>query len=167
MSLPATSLMQSAWHVTAYVHIRFWISKYEYNANDSCNIEYRCHSLLAYWHTLHFVAVNKVDVSNELKLILSKIVNPCLTTSPWIAPLLNDRRSERAPPNINFSEFPSHFLVPTTHKHCCITVLHGRCWEQFSQITPEQWINLELCLDGFSKPVPPLALCSYVLDLPV
>jgi hypothetical protein len=28
--LPANSLMQSARHVTAYVHIRFWISKYEY-----------------------------------------------------------------------------------------------------------------------------------------
>ena len=35
----------------------------------------------------------------------------------------------------------------------------------FSQITPLQWINLELCLVGFPKPVPPLALCSLVLDL--
>jgi len=26
----------------------------------------------------------KVDVSNAFKLILSKIVNPCLTMSPWI-----------------------------------------------------------------------------------
>jgi len=66
MSLPATSLMQSAQHVTAYVHICFWISKYEYNANDSCSTEYRCHSLLAYCHTLRFVAVNEVDMSTEL-----------------------------------------------------------------------------------------------------
>jgi hypothetical protein len=28
--LPANSLMQSARHVTAHVHIHFWISKYEY-----------------------------------------------------------------------------------------------------------------------------------------
>ena len=31
MRLPANSLMQSAWHITAYVHIHFWITKYEYN----------------------------------------------------------------------------------------------------------------------------------------
>jgi len=29
MTLPDNSVMQSAWHVTAYVHIRFWILKYE------------------------------------------------------------------------------------------------------------------------------------------
>jgi len=44
--------------VTAYVHIRSWISKYEYNADDYRNIEYRCHSLPAYCHTLHFMALN-------------------------------------------------------------------------------------------------------------
>jgi hypothetical protein len=37
--LPANSLIQSAWHVTAHVHIHFWISKYEYNADDSCSTE--------------------------------------------------------------------------------------------------------------------------------
>jgi hypothetical protein len=48
MPLPANSLMQSARHVTVYVHINFWISKYEYNADDSCSTEYRCHGLPAY-----------------------------------------------------------------------------------------------------------------------
>jgi hypothetical protein len=28
-----------------------------------------------------------------------------------------------------------------------------------------QWKNLELGLEGFPKPIPPLALCSHVLDL--
>jgi len=56
LPLPANSLMQSAWHVTAYDRIHFWISKYEYNADVSCRMECRCNSLPAYWHTLHFVA---------------------------------------------------------------------------------------------------------------
>ena len=51
------------------------------------------------------------------------------------------------------------------------TMMHGqpniKCWVQFSQITPVLRINHELCLDGFTKLVPPLALCSHVLDLPV
>ena len=51
MPLPANSLMQSAWHVTAYVHIHFWILMYEYNSDNPCSIEYRFHSLPAYWHT--------------------------------------------------------------------------------------------------------------------
>ena len=55
MPLPANSLMQSSQHITAYVHIHFWISKYEYNSGNSCSIQYRCNSLPAYWHTLHFV----------------------------------------------------------------------------------------------------------------
>jgi len=42
MPLPANSLIQSAWHVTANVHILCWVSKYEYNADDSRSIEYRC-----------------------------------------------------------------------------------------------------------------------------
>jgi hypothetical protein len=57
--VPANSLMHSAWHVTTYVHIRFWISKYKYKASVSCNIEYRCHNLPAYWHTLHFMVLNE------------------------------------------------------------------------------------------------------------
>ena len=94
---------------------------------------------------------------------------------------LNDFRSERAPANINYCELSSRFLVPImharrrarvhthththTHTHFCIPVVHEQCWVQFSQITPVQWINLELCLDGFPKLLPPLALCSHVLDL--
>jgi hypothetical protein len=46
--LSANNLMQSAQHVTTYVHIHFWISKYEYNADDSCSTEHRCHGLQAY-----------------------------------------------------------------------------------------------------------------------
>jgi len=57
--LPANSLMQSAQHVTAHVHIHFWISKQEDNSDDSCSIEYKCNSFPAHWHTLHFVAVNE------------------------------------------------------------------------------------------------------------
>jgi len=59
MPLPANSLMQSEQHVTAYVHIHYWISKYECNSHDSCSVEYRCHILPACWHTLHFVALNE------------------------------------------------------------------------------------------------------------
>jgi len=59
LPLPANRLMQSAQHATAYVRIHFWISKYEYNSDDSFSIEYRCLSLPSYWHTLHFVAVNE------------------------------------------------------------------------------------------------------------
>jgi len=81
------------------------------------------------------------------------------------APPLNDWRSERAPPNINFCEFPSCILVPTMHTLCCIPDVHGQCWVQFSQITPLQWIHFESCHVDFPKPVPPLALCSHVLDL--
>jgi len=51
--------MKSARQVTAYVHIHVWISKYEYNSGESCTIEYRCYSLPAYRHTLHFVALNE------------------------------------------------------------------------------------------------------------
>jgi len=68
MPLPANSLIQSAWHVTTYVHIHFWISKYEYNSDDSCHIEYRCHSLPAYWHTLYFVALNEDESVHCIKL---------------------------------------------------------------------------------------------------
>jgi len=55
MPLPANSLM----HVTTNVHICFWISMYEYNADDSYTIEYRCHCLTTYWHTVHFAAPNE------------------------------------------------------------------------------------------------------------
>ena len=47
MSLPANSLMQSAWHVTAYVHIMTPAAQI---TDDS---------LQAYWHTSHFVALNE------------------------------------------------------------------------------------------------------------
>ena len=41
----------------------------------------------AFWHTgtLYVLWLSmKMDVSTELKLILSKMVNPCLTMSPLI-----------------------------------------------------------------------------------
>jgi hypothetical protein len=57
------------------------------------------------------------------------------------------------------------------HQFCqllsCILLLYPSCTWMFgtvSQITPVQWINLKLCLDGFPKLVPPFALCSHVLD---
>ena len=73
---------------------------------------------------------------------------------PFVPPL-NDWRSERSPPNINFCELP----------YCCIPVVHRQFWVQFSQVTPVQRINLELYLVGFPKPVPPVALCSHFLNL--
>jgi len=69
---------------------------------------------------------------------------------------LNDQGSERAPPNINFCEIPSNILVPTMHTLCCISIVNGQCWVQFSQITPMKWIEFKWCLVGFPKPVPPL-----------
>ena len=35
--------------------------------------------------------------------------------------------------------------------HCCIPVVRRQCWVQFSQITPVQWTNHELCLDVFQN----------------
>jgi len=81
---PTNSLMQSALCVTTNVHSLCWVSKYEYNADNSCSREYRCHILPAYWHTYILLLSMKVDVSNALKLIFRKIVSPCLTMSPWI-----------------------------------------------------------------------------------
>ena len=34
MPLAANSLIQTAWHVTTYVHIHFWISKYDNDRMD-------------------------------------------------------------------------------------------------------------------------------------
>jgi len=39
MPLPANSLIQSAQHVTAYVHIHLMISRREYNSDNSCSIQ--------------------------------------------------------------------------------------------------------------------------------
>ena len=158
MSLPVNSLMQSAWHVTAYVRMMTPTTQI---TDDT-----------AFKHTgtLHILWLSmKMDVSTALKLISSKMVKPCLTISPWIQePICSSFkwRSEEAPPNIHFRELPSHILVPTMHTHCCIPAVHGQCWVQFSQITPVQWTNNELFLDVFPKPVPTLVLCSHVLDLP-
>ena len=70
----------------------------------------------------------KMDVSTALKLILSKMVNPCLTMSPWIqGPIcssFNDWRSARAPPNISFCELPSHIFLPTMHSHTAVSQLY-------------------------------------------
>jgi len=100
----------------------------------------------------------KMDVSTALQLILSKMVNPCLKSHlGFREPICPSFK--RASPNINFCELPTRILVPTMHTLCCIPDVHGQCWVQFSQITPLQWINLNLCLVGFPKPVPPLELC--------
>jgi hypothetical protein len=62
MPLPANSLMQLVQHVTPYVHIHFW--------SQSMNI------------ILMTPAAKNIDAT-AFQLILSKMVNPCLT-SPQI-----------------------------------------------------------------------------------
>ena len=92
--------------------------------------------------------------------------NTTMDSGNLFASPLNDWRSERAPPYINLWEIPSCILVPIIHTLCCIPDLHRQCWVYFSQITPLQWIKPKLCLVGFPKLFPPLALCSHVLYLP-
>ena len=138
--------------------------------DDSYSTDYRWHTLQAYWHTSHFVAVNEDGCVHCIKTRFKQngetmSHNITIDSGNPFAPPLNDWRSEGAPPNIHFHERPSHILVPTMHTHCCIPVVHGQFWVQFSQITPMQWTNQELCLYVFPKPVPPLELCSHVLDL--
>ena len=112
----------------------------------------------------------KMDVSNALKLILSKIVNPCLTMSPWIqgAYLFLLSMTEEVQEHLQTSIFVN-FHHTSCYPPCSHTLLypvvHGQCWVQFLQIIPVQWVNLELCLVGFPKPVPPLAPRSHFLDL--
>jgi hypothetical protein len=89
MPLPAISLMQSARHVTSYVHIHLGSQ----NMNTILmtpavkNIDAK-----AFQHTgtLYIFGFSmKMDVSTALQLILSKMVNTCLM-SQQIAPPLND-----------------------------------------------------------------------------
>jgi hypothetical protein len=75
MPLPANNLIQSAQHVTAHVHITFWISKYQYNIDDSFSREYRYHGLPAHWRLYILWLSMKMGVSTGLKYILSKIDN--------------------------------------------------------------------------------------------
>ena len=123
--------------------------------DDSYSTDYRWHTLQAYWHTSHFVAVNEDGCVHCIKTRFKQngetmSHNITIDSGNPFAPPLNDWRSEGAPPNIHFHERPSHILVPTMHTHCCIPVVHGQFWVQFSQITPMQWTNQELCL-CFSK----------------
>ena len=111
----------------------------------------------------------KMNVSTALKLILSNTVNPCLTMSPWIQGTHSSFKWLKKWKSTSKHQF---LWTSTTHlgthhvlTHCCIPVVHGQFWAQFSQVTPVQWINLELCLVGFPKPVPPLVLCSNFLDV--
>jgi len=76
--------------------------------------------------------------------------------------------SKRAPAHINYCELPSRFLVPTmrTHTH---TLLYPSCtWTIMGTVFTNHYnaMDKSLCLNGFPKPVPPLALCSNVLDRP-
>ena len=71
MSLPANSLMQSAWHVTVYVRMMTPTAQI---TDDT-----------AYMHTgtLHILWLSMtMDVSTAVKLISSKMAKPCLTMSP-------------------------------------------------------------------------------------
>ena len=99
--------------------------------NDSYSTQYRSHSLPAYWHTLHFVAVNEEGCVHCITVhfeengeTMSHIVT--MDSGNPFAPPLNDTRTETAPANINYFELLSHFLVPTmnTHTH---TLLYPSC----------------------------------------
>jgi hypothetical protein len=73
MPLPANSLMQSAWQVTAYVHM---INPAAQNT-DATPFKHTgtCYIL---WLSI------KMDMSTVLWLILSKTVKPCLTMAPLV-----------------------------------------------------------------------------------
>ena len=164
MALPANSLLQSGQHGTAFVHIHFWISKNECNSDASCSIEYRCHSLTAYWHTFHFVAVNE-DGCVQCSSIWVKLwahvsqchhgfQGPICSSFKWLKKCKSTSKHQILWTSI------THFATHHALTHCCIPVVHGQFWVRFSQIIPVQWINLKLCLVSFPKPVPPLVLCS-------
>ena len=73
MPLPANSLMQSAWHVTAHICM---VTPAAQITDDT-----------AFKHngTLYILWLSmKMDVYTALKLILSKMAKPCLTMSPLI-----------------------------------------------------------------------------------
>jgi len=73
MPLPANSLMQSAWHVTAHICM---VTPAAQITDDT-----------AFKHngTLYILWLSmKMDVYTALKLILSKMVKPCLILSPLI-----------------------------------------------------------------------------------
>jgi len=73
MPLPANSLIQSARHVTAYVHVVTPAAQ-----NTDATAFKHTGTLYILWLSM------KMDVSTALKLISSKIVKPRLTMSPWI-----------------------------------------------------------------------------------
>ena len=94
MPLPANSLMQSAQHVTAYVHIQFGSQSMNTILMTPAvkNIDAK-----AFQHTgtLYILWLSmKMDVSTALQLILSKMVNPCpnvtMDSRNLYAPPLND-----------------------------------------------------------------------------
>ena len=73
MPVPANSLMQSAWHITAHVCMMTPAAQF---TDDT-----------AFKHTgtLHILWLSmKLNVSTALKLISSKMAKPCLTISPLI-----------------------------------------------------------------------------------
>ena len=73
MSLPANSLMQSAWHVTAYVRMM------------TSTAQITDDTAFKHTGTLHILWLSMTtDMSTALKLISSKMAKPCLTMSPWI-----------------------------------------------------------------------------------
>ena len=71
--LPANSLMQSAWHVTAYVYMMTPAAQ-----NTDATAFKHNGTLYILWFSM------KTNVSTALELILSKMVKPCLTMSPQI-----------------------------------------------------------------------------------
>jgi len=73
MPLPANSLIQSAQHVTAYVHMMTPAAQ-----NTDATAFKHPGTLYILWLSM------KMDVSTALKLVSKKIVKHCLTVSPWI-----------------------------------------------------------------------------------
>jgi len=73
MPLPANSLMQSAWHVTAHVCMTTPTAE----ITDDTAFKHTG-KLYILWLSM------KMDVSTALKLISSKMAKPCLTMSPLI-----------------------------------------------------------------------------------
>ena len=106
----------------------------------------------------------KMDVSTALQLILSKMVNACITTHHGFRePICSSFKWLKKWKNTTKQNFwTSIMYLRTHHAH---TLLYPSCtWTMLgtvSHITPMQWINLKWCLVGFPKPVPSLALRSW------
>ena len=139
MPLPGDSLMQSAQLVTAFVHIHFWISNYEYNSNDiwikipqlSSKLAHFkfCGSQWRWMFPLHY-SLFWVKWWTHVSQRHHGFREPICSSFKWL-------KKWKSTCKYKFLWTSSRFLVPTVHTYCCIPVvrLHGQCWVQFSPIT--------------------------------